>query len=74
MDLDKVEMPKVNIGSPKSWPDKIKKTLKEWRRVYKITKKPNREEFTAVVKVTGLGIVIVGMIGFAIFMLVELIK
>jgi protein transport protein SEC61 subunit gamma and related proteins len=74
MDLDKVEMPKVSIGSPKEWPSKIKKTLKEWRRVYKITKKPNREEFTAIVKVTGLGILLVGVVGFAIFIFVELIK
>ena len=74
MDLDKVEMPKISIGSPKEWPDKLKKKFKEWRRVYKITKKPDREEFVAVVKVTGLGIIIVGVLGFAIFLAVELMK
>ena len=74
MDLDKLEMPKVSIGSPSEWPDKLKRKLKEWRRVYRITKKPDREEFIAVVKVTGLGIMIVGVIGFAIFLAVDLLK
>ena len=74
MDLDKLEMPKVSIGSPSEWPDKLKRKLKEWRRVYRITKKPDRAEFSAVVKVTGLGILVVGALGFAIFLAVELMK
>jgi len=74
MDLTKVEAPSINIGSPKEWPGRIRKTLKEWRRVYKITKKPGKEEYFAVVKVTGLGILIIGAIGFAIFLAVELMK
>ena len=73
VDLTNIEMPKVSIGSPKEWPAKLKKMLKEWKRVYKITKKPGKEEYFSIVKVTGLGIIIIGIIGFAIFMLVELI-
>ena len=53
IDLTKVDVPSFKIPSPKEWPAKIKKTLKEWRRVYKITKKPGKEEYLAVVKVTG---------------------
>ena len=34
----------------------------------RILKKPSREEYKNLVKVTGLGIAIVGIIGFAIFM------
>ena len=74
MDLTNIEMPKVSIGSPKEWPGKLKKMLKEWKRVYKITKKPGKVEFFSIVKVTGLGIILVGIIGFAIFMVVELLK
>jgi len=74
VDLTKFDTPKINLGSPKEWPSKIRKTLKEWRRVYKITKKPGKTEYLAVVKVTGLGILIIGAIGFAIFLAVELMK
>jgi len=74
VDLTNMEVPKVNIGSPKEWPAKLRKMLKEWKRVYKITKKPGKEEFFSIVKVTGLGIIVVGIIGFAIFMVVELMK
>jgi len=33
-------------------------------RVLKITKKPDRDEFRMLVKVSGLGIAVIGMIGF----------
>jgi protein transport protein SEC61 subunit gamma and related proteins len=74
IDLTKVDVPSFKIPSPKEWPAKLKKTLKEWRRVFKITKKPGKEEYLAVVKVTGLGILVIGAIGFAIFLVVELMK
>ena len=74
MDLTKIEAPNLKVGSPKEWPGKIRKTLKEWRRVYRITKKPGKEEYVSIVKVTGLGIIIIGLIGFAIFLIVELIS
>ncbi|MBT4539033.1 protein translocase SEC61 complex subunit gamma [Candidatus Woesearchaeota archaeon] len=47
---------------------RIKKFFKETVRVMRILKKPSREEYKNLVKVTGLGIAIVGIIGFAIFM------
>lgn len=53
---------------------RIKSKLKEYRRVLRITKKPGMEEFKSTVKVTGLGIVIIGMIGFIISMIAQLIK
>jgi protein transport protein SEC61 subunit gamma and related proteins len=74
IDLTKVDVPSFKMPSPKEWPAKIKKTLKEWRRVFKITKKPGKDEYLAVVKVTGLGILLIGAIGFAIFLVVELMK
>ena len=48
---------------------KLKKFLKETRRVMRITKKPDRNEFISLTKVTGLGIAIIGVIGFIIFLL-----
>jgi protein transport protein SEC61 subunit gamma-like protein len=47
----------------------IKSKLKEYKRVLKITKKPDREEFVMSAKVTGLGILLIGLIGFIIFMI-----
>ncbi|HLC49923.1 MAG: protein translocase SEC61 complex subunit gamma [Nanoarchaeota archaeon] len=37
-------------------------------RVLKITKKPNAYEFKTIVKVSGLGILVIGLIGFLIQM------
>ncbi len=52
---------------------KFKSFLIECRRVLSVTKKPNREEYTTIVKVSALGIAIIGAIGFLIHMLVQYI-
>jgi len=52
---------------------KVRKFLKETIRVLRITKKPDRPEFLNLVKVTGIGILIVGAIGFTIFMLKQVL-
>ena len=52
---------------------RFKSFLIECRRVWQVTKKPSREELTTVVKVTGIGILIIGFIGFAINMLWQLL-
>lgn len=38
----------------------------ECARVLKITKKPTKEEFKTIVKVSGLGLVVIGALGFLI--------
>ena len=38
-------------------------------RVLKVTKKPNGKEYSAVAKVAGFGILIVGLIGFIVFLI-----
>ena len=52
---------------------KLKKFIKETFRVLRITKKPNQEEYKSLVKVTGLGIAIIGAIGFVIFLIKQLL-
>lgn len=52
----------------------IKEKLGEWARVLKITRKPTREEFSAAAKITGIGLVVIGMLGFAIFLLLTIVK
>jgi len=48
---------------------KLKRFINECVRVLKVTKKPDRFEFTTIVKVSGLGILIIGLIGFLIQMI-----
>jgi protein transport protein SEC61 subunit gamma-like protein len=45
---------------------KIKHFIKECIRVLRVTRKPSKEEFKSIVKVTSLGILIIGIIGFFI--------
>ncbi|PIN87925.1 protein translocase SEC61 complex subunit gamma [Candidatus Woesearchaeota archaeon CG10_big_fil_rev_8_21_14_0_10_32_24] len=48
---------------------RVKRFIKEAQRVLRITKKPSKTEYISIVKVTGLGLVIIGSIGFVIFVL-----
>ena len=47
---------------------KVKRFIKEAVRVLRITKKPSKEEYKSIVKVTSLGIAVIGAIGFVIFL------
>ena len=51
-----------------SWQYKIKSFIRESIRVLKVTKKPDAIEFKTIVKVSGLGILIIGLLGFVIQM------
>lgn len=42
--------------------------FKETKRVLKITEKPDREEFSMSAKVTGAGMVIIGIVGFIFYL------
>jgi protein transport protein SEC61 subunit gamma-like protein len=52
---------------------RIKNYLKESWRVLRVTKKPSMMEFKTIVKVSGLGIVVIGLIGFLISMVKQLV-
>ena len=54
-------------------PGKIARLLKETARVMRITKKPSKDEFLNLMKVTGIGIAVIGLIGFIIFMAKQLL-
>jgi protein transport protein SEC61 subunit gamma-like protein len=47
---------------------KVKEFAKECMRVLRITKKPDKTEFLTIVKASGLGILLVGLVGFLIQM------
>jgi len=48
---------------------KIKEFFKECKRVFKVTKKPTGSEFKKVLLVTGVGMLLIGLIGFLILMI-----
>lgn len=53
--------------------DKIKDFLKNAARVMRVATKPSSEEFLASSKITGLGIILVGTIGFLMFLVFQFI-
>ena len=54
--------------------DELKAFIQQCRRVLIITRKPTRDEFINVSKITGLGICLLGAIGFAIHVPIMYIK
>lgn len=59
---------------PLSLKYKLIQYWQECKRVLRSTKKPTLEEFKTIVKITGLGITIIGAIGFLIHLIKEVIK
>ncbi len=47
----------------------IRDRIRKYIRVLKITKKPSRAEFMEAVKITGIGILVIGLIGFIMFLI-----
>jgi protein transport protein SEC61 subunit gamma and related proteins len=45
---------------------KLKSFTTQSKRVFKVTKKPTKEELKVTVKVTGIGILLIGVMGFII--------
>lgn len=56
-------------GMIKTQWSKFRKFLGQCRRVLKVTRKPDVEEFLTVAKVTAIGLAIMGTIGFAFTMI-----
>ncbi len=50
---------------------KISEQIESWRRTVRLARKPTRDEFMMVAKITGLGIVIVGLIAYMIKIIVH---
>jgi len=51
----------------------IKKFISESYRVLRITKKPTSAEFQTIVKVSGLGIALIGLLGFLLQLIKQLV-
>jgi protein transport protein SEC61 subunit gamma-like protein len=46
----------------------LKDSVKNWMRVLQVARKPNKDEFMSTSKITALGLVLIGVIGFVIFL------
>ncbi len=57
----------------KEMPGNVPLKLSEYLRVLKLTRKPTREEFTVIAKVAGAGILLIGFIGFIIYLLITIL-
>ncbi len=54
-------------------PGNVPLRLSEYLRVLKLTRKPTREEFSLIAKVAGAGILLIGFIGFIIYLLITVL-
>ncbi|HIH38836.1 protein translocase SEC61 complex subunit gamma [Candidatus Woesearchaeota archaeon] len=54
----------------KGWIESFKRFTVECQRVLRVTKKPSNEEFKTVVKVSAVGLLVIGFLGF----LLQIIK
>jgi protein transport protein SEC61 subunit gamma-like protein len=52
----------------------LRKFFFQSKRVLYLAKKPNKDEFIVISKITGLGIALVGFLGFAVFVFFNLIR
>ena len=55
----------------KSIIERLKNVVERIRRVLLVSTKPSKDEFFQTVKVTGLGIIVIGVIGFVIFLVIQ---
>ena len=53
--------------------ESIDKFIKDSKRVLKVARKPDKQEYLELAKVTSIGVVIIGVIGFVIVLLGSLI-
>lgn len=60
----------MKLGNPIA---KLRKFILQCRRVLMVSSKPDKEEFNQSAKITAIGTVIIGVIGFIIFIIAMLI-
>lgn len=73
--MGEVKPESSNIEKPKKpgFGSKIADKIKQYKRVLSVAHKPDREELVSSMKITGAGIIFIGLIGFIIFLLYFLI-
>ncbi len=44
----------------------LREFFRECKRVFRVARKPDKSEYMTIVKVTGLGMLLIGLVGFAV--------
>ena len=52
----------------------LKEKIDEYKRILMVAKKPGSFEFKTILKITGVGLIIIGMIGFVIRIIAATVK
>ena len=50
------------------------RAYKETRRILRLTRKPRASEFNETAKITGLGVILIGLVGFILFLIAQIIN
>ncbi|MFQ6009624.1 MAG: protein translocase SEC61 complex subunit gamma [Candidatus Aenigmatarchaeota archaeon] len=58
-----------DLVSPAKW----KQRFMQYRRTVEVSRKPDKEEFNSSSKITGVGMLLIGFVGFIIFLIYHLI-
>ncbi|HEY3421793.1 MAG TPA: protein translocase SEC61 complex subunit gamma [Methanocellaceae archaeon] len=53
--------------------ENVSNSIKQYIRILQLTRKPSNEEFINISKIAGAGILLIGVIGFAIYLLMVLL-
>jgi len=70
----KLEQQPKQVGAPVPGKmDRLKAFVVECKRVLRVTKKPDKQEFTTVVKISSIGMAIIGVVGFLVHFIRELL-
>jgi len=72
--MDEIKQEATEAPKKPGLGSKIKDKFKQYNRVLSVAHKPDREELTSSMKITGAGILFLGVIGFIIFLLYFLIQ
>ena len=51
----------------------LREMLKDWNRAIKLSKKPKKNEFIMIAKITGIGMLLIGAVGFVIRIIIQII-
>ncbi len=54
--------------------ERIVKAYTEIRRILRLSRKPKRTEFNETAKITGLGMLLIGLLGFIVLLISRLIS
>jgi protein transport protein SEC61 subunit gamma-like protein len=73
-----MKIPQLGLSGQKFYMPKLKmpnlrEKLTEYGRVLKVTKRPDSIEFKTIVKASGLGITIIGVIGFIVAIVAQIL-